>query len=109
MKKLTPDAYKRLDQYSEAIVKLLSEWSQAHGFEDYGIKRFGSLFWAAPTKEKLTNITQIPNNLNERFYELFKVLLNKGIYLAPNAWEVGFVSLSHDEKILAEMKKRLCS
>lgn len=107
MKKLTPDAYKRLDQYSEEIVKLFSEWSESHGFQDYGIQRFGSLFWAAPTKEKLTNITQIPNNLNERFYELFKVFLNKGIYLAPNAWEVGFVSLSHDEKILKELRKRL--
>ncbi len=109
MKKLTPDAYKRLDQYSAEIVKLLTEWSAEFGFEDYSIQRFGSLFWPAPTKNKLTNITQIPNNLNERFYELFKVLLNKGIYLAPNAWEVGFVSLAHNENILKELKKRLWS
>lgn len=109
MKKLTPEAYKRLDHYSAEIVKLLQEWSQSFGFEDYSLKRFGSLFWAYPGKGEMKDITQIPSNLNERFHELFKVLLNKGIYLAPNAWEVGFVSLAHNEKVLAEMKKRLWS
>lgn len=109
MKKLTPEAYQRLDQQSAAIVALLNEWGEGHGFADYSVQRFGSLFWAVPTKQKLNNITQIPDNLMPRFYELFKVLLDKGIYLAPNAWEVGFVSLAHDEKILAEMRKRLWS
>jgi glutamate-1-semialdehyde 2,1-aminomutase len=107
MKKLTPEAYQCLDQYSEAIVSLLKEWCGTHGFDDYSMVRFGSLFWAYPGKDKLTNITQIPSNLNERFYELFKVLLNKGIYLAPNAWEVGFVSLAHGEEVLKELKRRL--
>ncbi|MFP5491894.1 MAG: glutamate-1-semialdehyde 2,1-aminomutase [Bacteriovoracia bacterium] len=109
MKKLTPEAYQRLDQQSAAVVALLNEWSEGHGFADYSVQRFGSLFWAAPTKQKLNNITQIPETLMPRFYELFKVLLDKGIYLAPNAWEVGFISLAHDEKILAEMRKRLWS
>jgi len=109
MKKLTSEAYQRLDQQSAAVVALLNEWSEGHGFADYSVQRFGSLFWAAPTKQKLNNITQIPENLMPRFYELFKVLLEKGIYLAPNAWEVGFISLAHDEKILAEMRKRLWS
>ena len=109
MKKLTPEAYQRLDQQSAAVVALLNEWSEGHGFADYSVQRFGSLFWAAPTKQKLNNITQIPETLMPRFFELFKVLLDKGIYLAPNAWEVGFISLAHDEKILAEMRKRLWS
>lgn len=109
MKKLTPEAYQRLDQQSAAIVALLNEWSEGHGFADYSVQRYGSLFWAAPIKHKINNITQIPETLMPRFYELFKVLLEKGIYLAPNAWEVGFVSLAHDDKILAEMRKRLWS
>lgn len=109
MKKLTPEAYKRLDQQSAAIVALLNEWCETRGFSDYHTHRFGSLFWSVPSKKALNNITQIPANLSERFFALFKVLLEKGIYLAPNAWEVGFVSLAHDEKVLAEMRKRLWS
>jgi glutamate-1-semialdehyde 2,1-aminomutase len=45
--------------------------------------------------------------MNERFYKLFEIMLNKGIYLAPNAYEVGFVSLAHDEKVQNELKERL--
>jgi glutamate-1-semialdehyde 2,1-aminomutase len=107
MKKLTPQAYKTLEEQTQGIVSLLKEWAINHGFEDYSIKHFGSLFWAYPSHKTITDITQIPENLGARFYELFKVLLEKGIYLAPNAWEVGFVSLAHNENVLQELKKRL--
>jgi glutamate-1-semialdehyde 2,1-aminomutase len=34
-------------------------------------------------------------------------MLNKGVYLAPNAYEVGFGSLAHDEKVQEDLKHRL--
>jgi glutamate-1-semialdehyde 2,1-aminomutase len=109
MKKLTPEAYQRLDEQSAAVVALMNEWGQAHGFEDYHTHRFGSLFWAVPSHRALKDITEIPSNLSERFYALFKALLEKGIYIAPNAWEVGFVSLAHDASVLNELRRRLWS
>lgn len=107
LKKLTPSAYEKLEQNSEKIVSIMKEWMDKNGFEDYETIRYGSLFWPVPTKKKLTKITELPQNLNERFYKLFELMLNKGIYLAPNAYEVGFVSLSHDEKVQEELKQRL--
>jgi glutamate-1-semialdehyde 2,1-aminomutase len=38
---------------------------------------------------------------------MFYQLLEKGIYLAPNAYEVGFCSLAHDQNVIADLKKRL--
>lgn len=107
MKKLTPDAYHRLDGMTDLYAQELRLWMESRGFADYQIVRVGSLFWPVPAKGDLSNITQIPDNLNTRFFELFKELLNRGIYLAPNAWEVGFGSLAHDERVLQEMKRRL--
>lgn len=107
LKKLTPAAYEKLESNSKNIGSIFKEWMDKNGFEDYENIRYDSLFWPVPTKKKLTNITEIPTNLNERFYKLFQVMLDKGIYLAPNAYEVGFVSISHDEKIQAEIKERL--
>jgi len=109
LQKLTPEAYEKLEGYTKNIVSMLQEWMDKNGFEDYQIIQYGSLFWPINTKEKLTNITQLPSNMGERFKALFEVLLNKGIYLAPNGYEVGFVSLAHDEKVQEEMKKRLWS
>lgn len=107
LKKLTPEAYKRLDQNAAGVVKILSDWMEKNGFEDYQVLRYGSLFFPINTKDKINNITQLPKNMEERFKKLFEVLLNKGIYLAPNGYEVGFCSLAHNESVQAELKTRL--
>ena len=109
LKKLTPEAYKKLKSNTQNVVQIFSEWMKANGFDDYQTIQYGSLFWPISTQDKLTNITQLPTNMNERFYRLFEIFLNKGIYLAPNAYEVGFGSLAHDEKIQEELKQRLWS
>lgn len=105
--KLTPAAYEKLEQNSINIVAIMQDWMNKNGFEDYQIIRYGSLFYPIPTHKKLTNITELPHNMGERFFKLFKVFLEKGIYLAPNGYEVGFVSLAHDEKVQEELKQRL--
>lgn len=109
LQKLTPEAYEKLETYTKNIVAILTEWMNKNGFEDYQIIQYGSLFYPINSKERLTDITQLPLNMGERFKALFEALLNKGIYLAPNGYEVGFVSLSHDEEVQEEMKKRLWS
>lgn len=107
LQKLTKEAYVTLEENTKNIVAILQDWMDKNGFSDYQIIQYGSLFYPINTKDKLTNITQLPSNMGERFKALFEVLLNKGIYLAPNGYEVGFVSLAHDKSVQEEMKKRL--
>ena len=107
LKQLTDDFYKNLEEYSDKYVSTLTEWMHANNFKDYSIVKFKSLFWAIPTKERILRPDLIPNNLGERFHSLFETLLNKGVYLSPNAYEVGFVSQAHNDQVLAEMKERL--
>lgn len=109
LKKLTPEAYVTLEKNTKNVVAVMSEWMKANGFEDYQTIQYGSLFYPISTQDKLQNITQLPKNMNERFFQLFKVMLEKGIYLAPNAYEVGFGSLVHTEKVVEDMKNRLWS
>lgn len=107
LKKLTSEAYVKLESNTKHVVALFDEWMNKNGFEDYQTIQYGSLFWPISTHKKLTNITQLPENINERFKKLFEVLLNKGIYLAPNGYEVGFGSLAHDKNAQDELKRRL--
>lgn len=107
LKQLTPDFYKRLYETSDKIVAIFQKWMKEKGYEDYSIPSFHSLFWPVPTHERLTNPDQIPTNINERFFKLFKELLDRGVYLSPNAYEVGFVSIAHDEKVQAQLEERL--
>lgn len=107
LKKLTPAAYEKLESNTKNTAAIMKDWMDKNGFEDYQTIQYGSLFYPISTHDKLIKITDLPKNMNERFYKIFETFLDKGIYLAPNAYEVGFCSLAHDEKVQQELKERL--
>lgn len=109
LEQLTNDFYNNLSELSNKVVATFNDWLQSSEFSDFKIIQYKSLFWLAPTEHNITRPSEIPSNLTERFYDLFKVLLNKGIYLSPNAYEIGFVSIAHDETVIEELKRRLWS
>ncbi len=108
LKQLDEKFYEKLAKNSEAVVNIFSEWLSQSDFNDYQIVQRGSLFWLVPG-EVPKDASEIPANLLDRFKSLFEVLLNKGIYLSPNGYEIGFVSAAHDESVQEELKKRLWS
>lgn len=65
--------------------------------------RFGSLFWMhTKTDKTIRNVAEIPASQKETFNKIFLSALSKGVYLAPNAYEVGFLSLAHSKDILEQ-------
>lgn len=109
LKQLTPEFYERLETNSNAIVKLFNKWFSESEFSDYQMVQYKSLFWPIPTKEKILRPDQVPATLADRFHKLFETLLAKGIYLSPNAYEVGFVSDAHNTELIKDLEKRLWS
>ncbi len=64
---------------------------------------FGSLFWIHESTEKLIrSVPEIPKQQATRFNKLFLKALSAGLYLAPNAYEVGFMSLAHNDDVIEE-------
>jgi glutamate-1-semialdehyde 2,1-aminomutase len=39
----------------------------------------------------------------ESFKKFFHLMLDEGVYLAPSAYEAGFTSIAHDDKVLADI------
>lgn len=56
---------------------------------------FGLFFTKA---DKLENFEQVSTCNVERFKKFFHAMLEKGIYLAPSAFEAGFISSAHTEE-----------
>jgi len=70
--------------------------------------RYGSLFWFhKKTAEPIRRLEQIPEGQKEIFGKVFLSALEQGVYLAPNAYEVGFLSLAHTDAILDEAARVL--
>ena len=42
------------------------------------------------------------------FNRLYHLLLNKGVYIGPSGYEVGFVSFAHDVSVLKMASKLFC-
>ncbi|MCK9538167.1 glutamate-1-semialdehyde 2,1-aminomutase [Dokdonella sp.] len=58
---------------------------------------FGLYFAAGP----VTSYAQATAADAERFKRFFHAMLVRGVYLAPSAFEAGFVSIAHDQSIIA--------
>lgn len=92
---LKPNFYKALENKTK---KLLSGLSQ---FKNNGFKVFtvGSIFWIAFTeKEKIQAAEEIDPKSMQHFRNLYHELLEKGIYLGPSGYEVGFMSEAHTDE-----------
>ncbi len=59
---------------------------------------FGLFF---STEEQVQYFSQVMACDNERFNRFFHGMLERGIYLAPSAYETGFMSLAHSEDQIA--------
>ena len=58
---------------------------------------FGLFFTGQP---KVTSFAEVMGCDQERFKHFFHAMLDQGIYLAPSAFETGFVSAAHSEETI---------
>ncbi|MGB0453367.1 MAG: glutamate-1-semialdehyde 2,1-aminomutase [Bacteriovoracaceae bacterium] len=111
LKALTEDTYTKIENSTKEIIQILETWFQEYEngkFSHLKVTQTSSLFWIS-SRTNLKKAIDIPSDQGENFKPLFETLLEKGIYLAPNAYEVGFVSLAHNDEVIQEFKRRLYS
>lgn len=61
----------------------------------------GSIFWIRRHREALIRRPDlIPAGNSEWFARFFHAAIERGVYLPPSSYEVGFVSMAHDDRTL---------
>ena len=81
------------------------------------VQRVGSIFWlclagkrgAAAATLPLRSPSRFPAGCAQRYASIFHPLLARGIYLAPSAFEVGFISAAHSSGDIAELAAALAA
>jgi glutamate-1-semialdehyde 2,1-aminomutase len=92
--------HQTLDERTNRFVLQLKERLTPAGFDAINL---GSVFWIHPLAHKpLRTLSDLKSNVNDLYAKLFHKLLDKGVYLAPSGYEVGFLSLAHTPEVLAE-------
>ncbi|ALP54210.1 glutamate-1-semialdehyde aminotransferase [Candidatus Tenderia electrophaga] len=93
-----PGFYDELGRRTEKLAKGLVTRARAFDIpmtENHVGAMFGVFFSEA---DKVENFYQVTQCDVERFKLFFHGMLNEGIYLAPSAYEAGFVSAAHSER-----------
>ena len=90
-----PGFYTQLSQKTEHLTSGLKEKAKAAGIP-LTTNTVGGMFGFFFSKEeKITNFAQVSACDIERFKKFYHGMLENGVYLAPSAYEAGFVSSTH--------------
>lgn len=73
------------------------------------VGRQGSIFWLHGKAEGGTvrRLEQIPKDHAARFKGFFHACTERGVYLAPSGYEVGFLSFAHTPELLQEAANKI--
>jgi glutamate-1-semialdehyde 2,1-aminomutase len=92
---LKPGFYDELHAKTADFVKAIHDFVAERGYQ-VKIFTIGSIFWFAFTdQESITTAEQIDPASMAKFKEMHRELINRGIYLGPSGYEVGFISAAH--------------
>lgn len=100
--------YKNLTEKTERLVKEVKKHITAHNYEA-NIISIHSIYWIYFSKqENIRKSSDIDPEGMQLFSRFFHSLLEKGIYLGPSGYEVGFVSAAHTDEDISRTITAFC-
>ena len=97
-----PGFYERLQAQTASLLTGMEKLAKDAG-HDFATDHVGGMFGIYFAKNKPTTIDDITKSDIEKFKRFFHAMLDEGVYLAPSAYEAGFLSIQHDDVVIAKM------
>src|SRR5436190_16255673 len=106
LQKLEPaQAYAQLEERTGRFCDRLNSELQSRSLP-FAVTRQASIFWLhLKTAAPIRRIENIPPESSATFARLFHAALDRGVYLAPSAFEVNFMSLAHTDELLERARE----
>ena len=89
-------SYERLESMTKRLINGICESAKAAGLAING-KSISGMFGFYLCDGPVRNFEEAKQANSEYFAKLHRSMLQKGVYLAPSAFEAGFMSLAHSE------------
>ena len=102
-----PGFYEALEAKTQNFVAAVQAYCDTKAYE-VQIVHIGSIFWIAFDRNRIYAADQIEAASMEKFKVLHHELLQRGVYLGPSGYEVGFVSAAHTTADLEEATQAIC-
>ena len=99
--------YRDLNNKTEEFTESIQRFATARNYK-FKVFTIGSIFWFAFTdQEKISRADEIDSASMEKFKKMHHELLNRGVYLGPSGYEVGFISSAHNKTDLEKAKRAI--
>jgi glutamate-1-semialdehyde 2,1-aminomutase len=95
-----PDTWQALEDATTVLTNGIGDAAQAAGISIWG-NRVGTMFASFFTETPVTDWDSAKISDTDRFGRFFQGCLERGVYLAPSQFEAGFMSIAHDEQVVA--------
>ncbi|HXH99095.1 MAG TPA: glutamate-1-semialdehyde 2,1-aminomutase [Sphingobacteriaceae bacterium] len=97
--------YKDLNNKTQEFAESINRFAAARNYK-FKVFSIASIFWFAFTdKEDIKSAADIDSTSMDKFRVFHRELLNRGVYLGPSGYEVGFVSSAHSKTELEKVKR----
>jgi len=102
-----PGFYENLAEKTQRFVSQINHHAADKGYP-FELVTVGSIFWLSFNgKKRIHSADQIDPDMSG-FRKMHRELLNRGVYLGPSGYEVGFVSQAHADEDLKAAAKVFC-
>jgi glutamate-1-semialdehyde 2,1-aminomutase len=97
-----PGFYETLQSRIERLLAGMEGFAKEAGHE-FSSDCVGGMFGIYFAKQKPNSLEDVTASDIEKFKRFFHAMLDEGVYLAPSAYEAGFLSIQHDDAVVDEM------
>ncbi|MEO1262361.1 MAG: glutamate-1-semialdehyde 2,1-aminomutase [Bacteroidota bacterium] len=104
---LKENFYSNLEANTKWFTQMVGSYCQSKGYE-VTFPTIASIFWIAFSKKSIRSADQVDAGSMSHFKILHKALLDRGVYLGPSGYEVGFVSAAHTDQDLETAAQAMC-
>ncbi len=97
-----PGFYDCLATQTKKFVNGMKERAQKAGIK-FSVDSVGGMFGLYFSEKVPTSYAEVTASDVQAFKKFFHLMLDYGVYLAPSAYEAGFISISHDDDVLSDI------
>ncbi len=91
-----PGFYEKLTAMTAGLMQDLQKIARNCGEENFSTDSVGGMFGIYFSKQTPTTFEDVNASNRDKFNKFFHAMLTRGVYLAPSAFEAGFLSIAHE-------------
>jgi len=100
-----PKFFETLTQITQDCMQGLVKAARAAGIENFSADSVGGMFGIYFSKSLPKTLDDVTASDREMFSRFFHAMLDRGVYLAPSAYEAGFLSIQHQGEPLEMLQE----